>query len=423
MKQLFNFLLPALLLPACAIAQSNYKPGYVITTKGDTLRGTINVKDWSSNPESISFQDKAGIKNYTVSDIRYFNVLNLSYQRYTGKISIDETNLQKLSNGVDSSKRDANVFLKTEQKGAKVTLFSYTDDIKTRFFIEENQTTNVSELIYRIYFVPDKGVQTHSENSYVPQLYALAQKYNDGSEQLKRDIEKASYNLDDLKSISVKINNMGTDKNDYGSKTAARIFVGAGINVAKYSFSGDSPFNDPPSKTSVNPLFSIGANIYTNPSTNKFVLRAELLVGSGSYKSHVDIYYNSPNSKQADYSFKQIIFSFTPQAVYNFYNTKAFKFYGDAGVAINVAKNSGNTMHNNDLNIDFHNYLTLNSTFFSYMVKTGFVLNDKIDIGITYVLPSSITNNATKTTSNNLGNTSNYSLNLSGIRAGISYLF
>lgn len=423
MKLLFKFILPALLLPVCAMAQSNYKPGYVVTSKGDTLRGTINVKDWSSNPTDINFQDQSGVKNYTVADIKYFSVLNISYQRYAGKISVDETNLQRLSNGVDSSKKEDIVFLKIEQKGPKVVLFSYTDNIKTRFFIGDNQAGSIDELLYRIYFVPDRGTQTHNENGYVPQLYALAQKYNDRLEELKREIEKSAYNLDDLKSISAKINGMGSDKADYGSATAIRFFVGASANVSRYAFSGDSPFNNPPSKTSVSPLFSIGANIYTNPDVDKFVLRGEFSVTTGSYNSRVDIYYNSPNSLQGNYSFKQVIFSFNPQAIYNFYNTKAFKFYGDAGLAINIVKNSGNVMHNNDLNRDSRNYLTLNSNFFSGSVKAGIVLSDKIDIGITYVLSTSVTDNVKGGALPNMGNSNNYSLNLSGIRAGINYIF
>ena len=40
------FLVTLLLLPLLSIAQSNYKSGYVVTLKGDTLRGYINYKEW-----------------------------------------------------------------------------------------------------------------------------------------------------------------------------------------------------------------------------------------------------------------------------------------------------------------------------------------------------------------------------------------
>lgn len=43
MKYLY-FVSLILILPAFSFAQSNYKAGYVVTTKGDTLRGFINYK-------------------------------------------------------------------------------------------------------------------------------------------------------------------------------------------------------------------------------------------------------------------------------------------------------------------------------------------------------------------------------------------
>ena len=44
------------LLPLLSIAQANYKSGYVVTLKGDTLRGYINYKEWGRNPKDIDFK-------------------------------------------------------------------------------------------------------------------------------------------------------------------------------------------------------------------------------------------------------------------------------------------------------------------------------------------------------------------------------
>ncbi|MDB5026006.1 MAG: hypothetical protein JWP78_3761 [Mucilaginibacter sp.] len=49
MRKIFKTLLTVVLLPALSYAQSNYKPGYVITLKGDTLPGFIDYREWNSN--------------------------------------------------------------------------------------------------------------------------------------------------------------------------------------------------------------------------------------------------------------------------------------------------------------------------------------------------------------------------------------
>src|SRR3978361_563738 len=119
MKYFYKALFIAFLLPVFSFAQSNYKPGYVITLKGDTIRGVIDYREWSSNPVSIDFKtsvtDKA--RKYDGKEIRYFNIGGLeSYQRYSGPISMDPTDKDHLSSTKDTSQREATVFFKVVQK-------------------------------------------------------------------------------------------------------------------------------------------------------------------------------------------------------------------------------------------------------------------------------------------------------------------
>jgi len=46
MKHLVKLLLIFILLPFISTAQTNYKPGYVVTLTGDTLHGFIDYKEW-----------------------------------------------------------------------------------------------------------------------------------------------------------------------------------------------------------------------------------------------------------------------------------------------------------------------------------------------------------------------------------------
>jgi hypothetical protein len=412
MKPYYKLLLPTLLLPLFSVAQSNYKPGYVVTLKGDTLRGEINQKEWFGNPKSIEFKSTAGVKTYTVDDISYFELLNSSiYKRYSGEISMDETNTSKLQTGVDSTKKQDVVFLRVEQNGPNVTLYSYIDAKKTRFFIGDNKTGQVKELVYRIYYLPDHGVQTRSENIYIPQLYDLAIKYNPTSEKLKSEIENATYSFPDLKSISQKLNNMSVDKKTYGGKSAWKFFAGVGVNSTKFTTSGTFQFFNAQNTTSVLPAASVGVNLYPNPNVGRLIVRGEIMVTSASYKSTVDLYANQPDKPKADFKLDQILIIINPQVIYNIYNTHAFKFYADAGISYAFIKTKGNTIYNSYLTTTYPNYLALSSGLISIPVKLGMVLVKKVDIYVSYSTPTPITNSRA------------FAINATSIKAGINYEF
>lgn len=416
MKHLHKLILAAFMLPAAAMAQSNYKPGYVVTLKGDTLRGEINQKEWFGNPKSVEFKSTTGVKTYTVDDISYFELINSSiYQRYSGEISMDETNTSKLQTGVDSTQKQDVVFLRVEQNGPNVTLYSYIDAKKTRFFIGDNKTGQVKELVYRIYYLPEHGVQTRIENIYIPQLYDLAIKYNPTSEKLKSEIENATYSFPDLKSISQKLNNITVDKKNYGSKSAWKFFAGVGVNATLFTTSlaagQGNRFYDAKNTTSVYPALSAGVNLYPNPSVGKLIVRGEVMVTGAAYKNSVELYFNQPDIPRSDFNVKEFLVILNPQVIYNIYNTNAFKFFIDAGISYAFVKTTGNYIYNSHLQTTIPNYLSLSSGLISFPIKLGITVAKKVDIYVSYSTPAAITNSR------------DYTINANSIKAGINYEF
>src|ERR1700733_3263657 len=109
MTQFYKLLFLLFLLPLFTLAQSNYKPGYVVTLKGDTLRGFIDYKGWDSNPTAISFKKAISDnkpKVLTISNIGFFNIEGVAaYQKYTCPISMDATNTAHLGTFRDTSYR------------------------------------------------------------------------------------------------------------------------------------------------------------------------------------------------------------------------------------------------------------------------------------------------------------------------------
>ncbi|MGZ3994362.1 MAG: hypothetical protein ACXVJP_13625 [Mucilaginibacter sp.] len=221
MKHCFKFLFVILLVPFMAFAQRNYKPAFVVTIKGDTLKGYIDYRGWDINPSSIRFQPLTDYKaqKLSVHDITYFELDKIGkYQRYSGFISMDNTNPAHMIEYRDTSFRYDTVFLEILQKGKNIALYRYSDAIKDRFFVGEAPAYLPIELGFRLYFDmrhanPIAGVsKTVNENTFMKQLYALAIKYNATYKGFEKDLEESSYREAYLVEIVKKINDAGNKK-------------------------------------------------------------------------------------------------------------------------------------------------------------------------------------------------------------------
>ncbi|MEO8947323.1 MAG: hypothetical protein ABI308_02870 [Mucilaginibacter sp.] len=207
MKYLFILLI---LLPALSFAQSNNKPGYIVTLQGDTIKGFITFKGWNT-PDKIIFKNNADavMQTYTPTKINGFGLKGgNTYQTYKGRISEDRMDLSSLSIGIDSTFSKDTVFLRVVKKGKNVTLLHYKDAIKDRFFIAEKNGPP-TELIYRAYVSNIKnrtGLIETFDTKYQKQLHALRIKYRPDEAQLINAIQTAQYTEKDLVKIINKLN-------------------------------------------------------------------------------------------------------------------------------------------------------------------------------------------------------------------------
>jgi hypothetical protein len=255
MTCLYKCFVLVFLIPLYSIAQSNYQPAEVVTSKGDTLHGFINYHEWANNPKNISFKTDTGAATavkYTPRDIRYFNVHTshlAEYVTYTGPLTMDNTEINHLSIGRDSSVKSDTVFLKVLQKGKNLVLFCHSDDFKTRFFIARDLSAVPEELIYRVYWnssTANGKDRTVYENSYKGQLYEAGVKSNAMMGPLKTNIQKADYVEGDLINITSKINGVSETDQTINNPTKPKklniaIAIGGAVLVAIVSilqFSG-----------------------------------------------------------------------------------------------------------------------------------------------------------------------------------------
>ncbi|HEY4197083.1 MAG TPA: hypothetical protein VGM63_16185 [Mucilaginibacter sp.] len=389
MKNFYKALLVACLLPILSFGQSNYKPGYVVTLKGDTLRGFIDYKEWNASPTAINFKTviaDSKSRKLTPEEIKFFNVNGLeSYQRYTGPISMDATDVNHINNGRDTSFRTATVFFKVLQKGANLALYSYTDDLKLRLYVGESPRYVPVELGYRIYYnygAEASGQQrgaTVNENTYMRQLFGFANKYQVLDNDLQASIEHTGYNGDGVLKIVSKVNHISKAEYQKAHTSGAHkfnLFLGVAANIDNMTTSASSPYYNAGGRsvTSINPAVSFGINLFANPSTRQLQFRLELSANQSHYKSLYDSKVDPQIPTRA--SFDEFAFSFAPQLIYNFYNAENFKVYGGVGVVFSFFNFSNSYLGsqaqpNSATDIQTNNPYQFNGFDNSFLFKAG----------------------------------------------------
>jgi hypothetical protein len=409
----FYLLTSMVLLGLSASAQSNYKPGYLVNTKGDTTRGFINYREWDNNPESIDFKTTLADNNkqkIAPADVAGFSITGLTtYQTYSGRVSTDESNGNRVANSRDTSFIITDIFLKVLQKGKNATLYSYQDQIKTRYFISEDAQPP-KELIYHLYYAAGQN-GTITESTYKKQLSVIAGKHNLLDDKLNLYIQRSEYSYSNILSVVSKLNDMKVAKED-NVITANYFYAGIGVNITSFTTDGEYKKAGGKPYTSIMPMLLAGVNVYANPNTQNLAFRFELGIGANRYESN----YKNQVLPYNDvvFHFTQLSASLTPQVLYNFYNQPNFKFYGAIGMQVSYNQYVDKAFQNKD-GTAFSSFsgavFDFNKVFANPLVKAGFTINKKINIYASYIPVTNV-------------NVDPYFLiSYTTVQAGINYLF
>jgi hypothetical protein len=415
----FKKLLFALfLLPLFSLAQSNFKPGYVVTIKGDTLKGFIDYREWDKNPTDITFKNNLNSQTeiFTTTNAMEFGLNGLEYfKQFNVRISQDQVELSNVKQGIDTSYLTGNVFLRTLTSGKNISLFCYTDKIKTRYYIQEGRDGSPVELVYRVYYSIENSTVLQTENRFRTQLEFLEQKYKVSSNELDNQILYSQYLEADLVKIARALNrNAGpqiTRKKLFGT----RWYAGSGVSNYSMGFTGAIKY---PNSNSFFPKISAGLDLLTNKYTQKFFIRAEF-----SFNEAKHSFSNGPDASDYATALSEVVqttFSFSPQIVYNLYNSDKFKLFFDAAVSINVSSynryNFVETFSNN-ITTTSNEFPAFNRVWDSFPFKAGFILNKKIEIYAGYSFPIILTNHDV------FAGNGIFNGNVTVYQAGINYLF
>jgi len=152
--------------------QKNFSPGFIVTTKGDTIQGLIDYPDKKYNPSEINFKERntGEVKVYNPQTIKQLSVKNTVYVSAIIEREISSAALTQLQDEQNDFElvRDT-VFLNVEFVGDK-SLFSFVSDKgNTNFYIKNN---DVYELLkYKKYLTKIDGKEGIVESKvYLGQL-------------------------------------------------------------------------------------------------------------------------------------------------------------------------------------------------------------------------------------------------------------
>jgi hypothetical protein len=224
-------------------AQTNYKEGYIITNDGASIKGLINYREWHKNPDRVQFkQDRlaSDARTFTVDSIAGFTIEGYeSYTRYLVPVSVDEISFENLKETIDTATITKVIFLREMLKGDRVDLYSYTDDIKIRYYLLDKRQVAPYELIYRKLL---KEGQEITQAFYKQQLSGLAYHHNLLSTALEDWINKMNYSGNDIKNVISRINTQNETAKSAAIDKKRRwdFFAGAGIAMNTVKYTGET---------------------------------------------------------------------------------------------------------------------------------------------------------------------------------------
>lgn len=273
-------LLSGLIFSHYVVAQKNYLNGYVLKINGDTLKGFIDFRDWSKNPDNIKFkqnqEDK--ITKYTPNSIRAFGVKD---EIYISAIVDSEISSQQ-SGSLDfdpkiSTEKDT-TFIQLIINGQKSLYYYRNRRDNDNFYIEMNNELMLLE--YKKYFKLHENDKLVKENKrFIGQLSL----YLDDCQELQPKLESATYNKKDLEKIFLSYYSCVEQELTFHKKSEpAKIEFGlqAGItntilNFSKYNnefkYLEESDY-----QSSLNPTFGLYLDIIFPKNQGKWSINNEL---------------------------------------------------------------------------------------------------------------------------------------------------
>ncbi len=399
MRNLTLLILLLILHEFQGFSQYHFQKGTVITSLGDTIHGYIDCKDRSFDPEKFTFTrsiPKDTLITFSLPDARAFIIdKTAAYEKFTVNVSQGAVDIDRLPDKIDTSSIEKTVFLKVLVKGEPLSLFSYSDRIKTRYFVLVPGASMPQELQLYIYS------PNHTElryKKYIGQLLLLASKYGKNTIEQQHRISTSSYISQDLIPIVNEINGQKVkmESDISPNRIILNFFVGAGISRSYMAFSGTDPLAKlTSSPVACKPSIIVGFNL-SEKSNSRAYISEMLMLSNLDYKiQQVTDYSANSYIETTTFHLKMTNIALANSFGYKVYNGGKTGFYLGAGLNINFSFYPTNDLiiidegyYNTNSEATIKDHYLMKRVWYSLPLKAGLIIRNRVEAGVNWYVPS-----------------------------------
>jgi hypothetical protein len=258
--------------------QGNFQPGYVIADNGDTLRGFIDYRHLSGNPEQIAFKNTpvSEVVIHRAEDIQGYHVNNETYVSATIQHDLNPTKIDELSYSPVPKYEQLTTFLMVLYQGPKSLYFHRDHDGRTGLYIKGEQG---EFLLLKYYRYRVEGGQVVTNMLYKDQLQAY---FNDCPE-VKKKIKLLTYSEISLEKLfKTYYTSCSNDKvMAYVRKKPGFEFgIVGGVSATTLRFEGDTKLDPLQFDPSLRPAIGLSLNITAPTPGRRFSVYNELILNN-----------------------------------------------------------------------------------------------------------------------------------------------
>ncbi len=270
-----------------SFAQENFLPGYVISSKGDTVKGLIDYRNWINNPEKIFFKTDVGSASvFKPIDIKEFKVLDEIYVSGIVEIEVSKTDTKKLDFNSSFQIETDTVFLQTMIRGEKSLYFFENSQGVRNFYIKRNSDFDL--LKYKKYLIKQGQNTAVAENKkYVNQLSV----YLNACASIQSELGKTEYKHKDLENLFNSYYECGASEIEFQKKredinTEFGILTGLSLTSLNFKSESIAYLDETNFSKSLNFTAGVFIDIIFPRSNNKWSLNNELTIASYKVEGH-----------------------------------------------------------------------------------------------------------------------------------------
>lgn len=313
-------------------AQTQFEPGYIVTSSGDTIRGMIDYRNWSQNPLAIRFRNEQSQSDKTlgVNDLSAFQVHGENYERAEVSRNVASSSNNNLTEKSLPELVSDTVFLLRLVDGTKSLYYLRGEADNVQLYIGPEHEL----LVYHKYLITnDKLTQVVVIDRFRQQIKA----YLD-CENVANRVAKLRYSSKEiLRLFEFYYNKCSTAKPKAITKREGlRFETGAlaGATFSKLSFEGYhfEYLTQRKHATSARPIVGVFANVVIPRTKKNLLIANELVYTSYKISDHFRTDVNPDNYTTTDFTYALNHIRMNNMVRYRISRGNAF-FYANVGIS------------------------------------------------------------------------------------------